>query len=86
MLQLWMGTHAKSPSRVLSTNASLASHLAPHPDLVGKSVLEKFKDEGTADGNLPSFSKVLSIEKALSMQTHPDKKTAEALHKSQSAP
>lgn len=78
-----MGTHAKSPSRVLSANVTLASYLASHPDLVGKSIIEKFKDEGTADGNLPFLFKVLSIEKALSIQTHPDKKTAEVLHKSQ---
>jgi len=78
-----MGTHPKSPSRLLTTDATLSSYLASRPDLIGGSVLEKFKDEGTQQGNLPFLLKVLSIEKALSIQTHPDKKTAEALHKSQ---
>jgi len=77
-----MGTHPKSPSRLLTTDATLSSYLASHPDLIGKSVLEKFKDEGMQQGNLPFLFKLLSIEKALSIQTHPDKKTAEALHKS----
>jgi mannose-6-phosphate isomerase len=78
-----MGTHPKSPSRLLTTDATLSSYLASRPDLIGKAVLEKFKDEGAEPGNLPFLFKVLSVEKALSIQTHPDKKTAEALHQSQ---
>lgn len=77
-----MGTHPSSPSRLLSdTNASLASHLADHPDLIGQTVSKQFANEGTKEGNLPFLFKVLAIEKALSIQTHPDKATAEKLHK-----
>jgi len=50
---------------------------------MGEPVIEKFKDDGAREGNLPFLFKVLSIDKALSIQTHPDKKTAEILHKKQ---
>ena len=72
-----MGTHPKSPSLVLNSRQVLSEHLASHPELIGKSVIAKFN---AGNGNLPFLFKVLSIEKALSIQTHPDKKTAEILH------
>ena len=59
----------------------LAAHLAAHPELLGSAVVERFRDAGAAEGNLPFLFKVLAIEKALSIQTHPDKKTAEVLHR-----
>ncbi|KAJ7027893.1 mannose-6-phosphate isomerase [Mycena alexandri] len=74
--ELWMGTHPKSPSLVLESKAVLSEHLAAHPELIGKPVANRFD---TSDGNLPFLFKVLAIEKALSIQTHPDKKTAEIL-------
>ena len=79
-----MGTHPKSPS-VLASDASttLAKYLAAHPELMGDKVTEKFKDDGTNEGNLPFLFKVLSIQKALSIQTHPDKHKAGILHKEQ---
>lgn len=77
-----MGTHPSSPSRLLSSeDVSLASHLAGHPELIGSKVLTRFANEGSNDGNLPFLFKVLAIQKALSIQTHPDKATAEKLHK-----
>ena len=75
-----MGTHPKSPSRVRSSNQILSEHLAAHTELIGTQVIEKFD---CANGNLPFLFKVLSIEKALSIQSHPDKKTAEILHSQQ---
>ena len=76
-----MGTHPSSPSRLLSdSNTTLASHLAAHPELIGDKVLERFADAGAKEGNLPFLFKVLAIEKALSIQTHPDKTMAEILH------
>ncbi|KAJ6561175.1 mannose-6-phosphate isomerase [Mycena vulgaris] len=74
--ELWMGTHPKSPSHVLESNAVLSDHLAAHPELIGKRVAGRFDASG---GNLPFLFKVLAIEKALSIQTHPDKQTAEVL-------
>lgn len=78
-----MGTHSKSPSHVLLSGQTLSSHLASHPDLIGTPIVNKFRDEGAKEGNLPFLLKVLSVEKALSIQTHPDKKTAEFLYKQQ---
>ena len=78
-----MGTHHTSPSRLLDspTQEKLSDYLAAHPELIGDRVIEKFKGEGAAEGNLPFLFKVLAIEKALSIQTHPDKATAQKLHK-----
>jgi mannose-6-phosphate isomerase len=72
-----MGTHPNSPSRVLPSNETLSEYLAAHPELLGDRVIDRFE---ASNGNLPFLFKVLSIEKALSIQTHPDKKTAEKLH------
>ena len=76
-VQLWMGTHVKSPSGVVGSSSSLSEVLAANPHLIGSEVSNKFP---TSLGNLPFLFKVLSINKALSIQTHPDKKTAEQLH------
>lgn len=78
--ELWMGTHPSSPARLLS-GETLASHLAAHKELIGASVVKRFADAGATEGNLPFLLKVLAIAKALSIQTHPDKKMAEQLHK-----
>jgi len=78
--ELWMGTHPKSPSLVLSSGESLASYLSKNQNLIGEKVSGKF---GVKDGNLPFLFKVLAIEKALSIQSHPDKATAEQLHAQQ---
>lgn len=72
-----MGTHVKSPSHVLSSGEVLSATLAKNPDLIGKRIIDKFN---ASTGNLPYLFKVLSIQKALSIQTHPDKQTAEVLH------
>lgn len=78
--QLWMGTHVKSPSGVVGLSSRLPEVLAANPHLIGSEVSNKFL---TSKGNLPFLFKVLSIKKALSIQTHPDKKTAEQLHAAQ---
>ncbi|KAG2437253.1 hypothetical protein HXX76_005916 [Chlamydomonas incerta] len=72
--ELWMGAHPNCPSKVAATGESLASVLAAHPAaLLGARVAEHF-------GQLPYLFKVLSVNKALSIQSHPDKKLAERLH------
>lgn len=73
-----MGTHSSSPSLVRASGDLLSDHLQKHQDLIGSSVLDKFEDART--GNLPFLFKVLSIAKALSIQSHPDKETAKQLH------
>ncbi|KIK55490.1 hypothetical protein GYMLUDRAFT_248543 [Collybiopsis luxurians FD-317 M1] len=77
--ELWMGTHPTSPSHLPPPSTStLSSYLKDNPSLIGESIANKFPD--AKEGNLPFLFKVLSIEKALSIQTHPDKQTAESLH------
>ncbi|KAN0140170.1 Mannose-6-phosphate isomerase [Lactarius tabidus] len=78
--ELWMGTHPKSPSLISATGETLASYLSKNPSLIGEKVIHKF---GSEDGNLPFLFKVLAIEKALSIQSHPDKETARKLHAQQ---
>ena len=75
-----MGTHPKSPSLISASGETLASYLSKNPNLIGDKVLQKF---GVEDGNLPFLFKVLAIEKALSIQSHPDKETARKLHAQQ---
>ena len=70
-----MGTHTKSPSTV--EGKPLSDVLAANPNFIGDDVAKKFD---TAGGNLPYLFKVLAIAKALSIQSHPDKATAEKLH------
>jgi len=71
-----MGTHPSSPSRIFSSNETLSEYLAIHPELIGD-VINQFE---CSNGNLPFLFKILSIEKALSIQSHPDKLMAEKLH------
>jgi mannose-6-phosphate isomerase len=56
----------------------LSDYLQKNPDLIGSSIAAKYED--AKNGNLPFLFKVLSIAKALSIQSHPDKQTAEKLH------
>jgi mannose-6-phosphate isomerase len=82
-----MGTHPTSPSHVQGhrhvlslSDLALKTHLAANTHLIGSQVNDRFKAH---DGDVPFLFKVLSINKALSIQTHPDKKTAEKLHAEQ---
>lgn len=77
--ELWMGTHPSSPSRLLD-GTTLAQYLADNPSLIGDEIVTTFHAE---DGNIPFLFKILAIGKALSIQTHPDKQTAEKLHAEQ---
>lgn len=79
--ELWMGTHPSVPSKAVD-DASLEGKVLR--DVVGhepakylhQSVIEKFG----SDKELPFLFKVLSIEKVLSIQAHPDKELARVLH------
>jgi len=75
-----MGTHVKSPSGVVDKKQNLTEILTVNSGLIGDQVSQRFD---TTNGNLPFLFKVLAIGKALSIQTHPDKKTAEKLHAEQ---
>eukprot|EP00927_Polykrikos_kofoidii_P051185 TRINITY_DN4498_c0_g1_i1.p1 TRINITY_DN4498_c0_g1~~TRINITY_DN4498_c0_g1_i1.p1 ORF type:complete len:553 (+),score=82.86 TRINITY_DN4498_c0_g1_i1:77-1735(+) len=74
--ELWMGDHPSGPSSVRSENGAvvvtLGSALSKSPNILGT----KLGDVG----RLPFLLKVLSIEKALSIQAHPDRALAARLH------
>ena len=73
--ELWMGTHPNGPS-VIKGQGSLADYIGKNPSLLGENSRKVFGD------TLPFLFKVLSVNKALSIQAHPDKKHAEELHRS----
>ncbi|KIY53400.1 mannose-6-phosphate isomerase [Fistulina hepatica ATCC 64428] len=76
--ELWMGTHPTSPSHVYGEpHEPLSTRLSKKPDFVGRHVVEKLQ---LSNGSLPFLFKVLSVNKALSIQTHPNKAEAEHLH------
>ncbi|XP_018568239.1 mannose-6-phosphate isomerase [Anoplophora glabripennis] len=72
--ELWMGTHINAPSIVKETGEKLSSVISNHPEYLGEKVSNLF------DGELPFLFKVLSVEKALSIQAHPSKEHAKELH------
>ena len=75
-----MGTHVSSPSKIATSGSLLSDYLKQNRDDIGAQIVNRFS---VSDGVLPFLFKVLSIEKALSIQTHPNKATAEKLHAEQ---
>ncbi len=73
--ELWMGTHPNGPAVIAGSGQTLKDLIAEDPEgILGQRCRSKFGD------NLPYLFKVLSVNKALSIQTHPDKENAEKLH------
>ncbi|XP_064615035.1 mannose-6-phosphate isomerase-like [Liolophura sinensis] len=73
-----MGTHPSGPSTAVFSDGKemlLSDWIRKHPDQLGDKVKAEF------DGQLPFLFKVLSVNTSLSIQTHPNKVQAEALHK-----
>ncbi|EED16419.1 mannose-6-phosphate isomerase, class I [Talaromyces stipitatus ATCC 10500] len=73
--EMWMGTYPSVPSYVVGTGETLEEYLNKNPNLVGEKIVKKF------GGGLPFLPKILSIDKALPLQIHPDRNLAEQLHK-----
>jgi mannose-6-phosphate isomerase len=75
-----MGTHPSCPSSLQSSDSSadspkLSSLISSDPkSFLGSKVHDHFGPD------LPFLFKVLAIEKALSIQAHPDKDLAKKLH------
>lgn len=72
--EMWMGTHRKAPSIALYNGGSipLDKLVREHPsDTLGQSTARKFGNQ------LPFLFKVLSADKPLSIQAHPDKDQAD---------
>ncbi|KAI2606516.1 mannose-6-phosphate isomerase [Hypoxylon fragiforme] len=72
--ELWMGTHPSNPSKDLQSGRTLLELVAENQMLLAPSVKARYGSK------LPFLFKVLSINKALSIQAHPNKKLAEQLH------
>lgn len=72
--ELWMGTHPNGPAVIKGSKQSLGEYISQHPEVLGSSVRKTFGDQ------LPFLFKVLSVNKALSIQAHPNKSHAEQLH------
>lgn len=74
--ELWMGTHPKVPSKTLD-GVSLRDVIAANPtELLGEDVIKHYGSQN----EIPFLFKVLSIEKVLSIQAHPDKELGKKLH------
>lgn len=65
--ELWMGTHPNAPSMLKCNGTALSTLIADNPSVLGDKSIEKFGK------TLPFLFKILSIEKALSIQAHPAK-------------
>jgi mannose-6-phosphate isomerase len=75
--ELWMGAHPKAPSAVIVEGEPVALDrwIAAHPaEALGRAVAARFASQ------LPFLFKVLSAGEVLSIQAHPNKTQAEALH------
>ncbi|KXT02888.1 hypothetical protein AC578_1801 [Pseudocercospora eumusae] len=72
--ELWMGTHPSNPSKDLTTGRTLLDLIQENQALMSPTIAKRYENK------LPFLFKVLSINKALSIQAHPNKKLAEHLH------
>jgi mannose-6-phosphate isomerase len=72
--ELWMGTHPSNPSKDVTTGRTLLDLVQDNKALLASSVAARY------DNKVPFLFKVLSVNKALSIQAHPNKKLAEKLH------
>ena len=73
--ELWMGTHPNGPSRIMKSNQLLDDYIKNMPEVLGDNCRRLFGN------NLPFLFKILSVNKALSIQAHPNKDLAIILHK-----
>ncbi|MCJ1418106.1 hypothetical protein MMC32_004451 [Xylographa parallela] len=76
--EMWMGDYPILPAKSLETGQELHSIIDENKEkLLGKRCIEKF------GGVLPYLPKILSIQKALPLQIHPNKALAAKLHEKQ---
>ncbi|XP_032664516.1 mannose-6-phosphate isomerase [Odontomachus brunneus] len=73
--ELWMGTHQNGPSHLKNMEISLQKYIQENTNVLGSNI--EIRNFGI---DLPFLFKVLSINKPLSIQVHPDKEKAEVLH------
>lgn len=65
--ELWMGTHPNGPSYIKKSSVLLGDYIKENSQVLGSDVQKIFGH------HLPFLFKVLSINKALSIQAHPNK-------------
>lgn len=65
--ELWMGTHPNGPSYIKDLNILLEKYIKQNSHVLGNDVQKIFGHQ------LPFLFKVLSVNKALSIQAHPNK-------------
>lgn len=65
--ELWMGTHVNAPSVLKVTGETLDTFIKSNPHCLGSDTAKVFNNQ------LPFLFKVLSVNKALSIQAHPTK-------------
>lgn len=65
--ELWIGTHPNGPSYMKDLNISLEEYIKQNTNVLGNDAQKVFGH------HLPFLFKVLSVNKALSIQAHPDK-------------
>lgn len=74
--ELWMGTHPKAPARHHQSKELLSDLIAKDPEgMLGKDIIARYNSKN----ELPFLFKVLSINKVLSLQAHPDKALGKVL-------
>lgn len=78
LAELWFGSHPSGPCTLMVGEHMIKfdEFLAREPEMVG--VIEHYY---RYNKQLPFLFKILSIAQPLSLQAHPDKKLAQALHK-----
>jgi mannose-6-phosphate isomerase len=69
-----MGTHPSNPSKDVESGSTLLELIEKNQFLMTPEIAQRYANK------LPFLFKVLSINKALSIQAHPNKKLAEQLH------
>lgn len=74
--ELWLGTHPNGPSSIILNNINL-NDSSQYGTISLSSYL---KSKQIYNGELPFLLKVLSVNKALSIQAHPDQNLAKVLH------
>jgi mannose-6-phosphate isomerase len=77
--ELWMGTHPQAPSDIETapgSRTSLLDFCATHPETLG-SRARSLQAPGETVPGLPFLFKILSVERGLSIQAHPDRRQAE---------
>ena len=69
--EYWMGAHESGPGILEGTSpASLQQYIHDHPSVLGSYIRNTFR-------KLPYLLKILDVKDMLSIQVHPDKKSAE---------